>query len=572
MAKISIDATWLGQSKTGTAIYLLEILNCWNLNKELRNSFVIFRPTCSMVHFNEIGLDERFSYIDSPEDRRIRIFWQQLAMVKLLRDMSIDVHWGAGFVLPLLAKCPMVVTIHDLTFHKYPETHERIKRIYFPYMIQKAVRKAVAILTISENTRRDLCELFPLASCKTHVTTLAARSLSDDSSSPRESPLPSGLSKNSYFLSIGTIEPRKNLSRLLQAWSSLGSERRGCLKLVVVGLTGWMVDEIFDELSDGDKDGVIYLDYVPDTELKTLLKDAMALVYPSLYEGFGLPVVEAMSLGVPVITSDIGATREIGYGAAELVDPLSVQAIQDAIVRIATMPELRCQLSRSGKSRAASFSWSRAASATLSVLECAAMKTSDLSEPELNVANAEYFNYLRKRSFFGQFYRDFFLYPRVVGFLKGTTLDVGCGIGDMLEHRPNTIGVDINPYNVEFCKKRGLFASIMQEDSLPYEKETFDSVLLDNVLEHVADPTSLVAEIKRVLKPSGVLVIGVPGVKGQTADSDHKIYYNEVTLDALAVKSGFKVNRYMYAPLFRSNFLSRTLSQYCIYTQWQKSE
>lgn len=380
MSKIGIDATWLGQSKTGTTVYLLEILNCWNKNKELHNSFVIFRPISSALHFEELRLDERFIYVNSPEDRHIRIFWQQLTMAKLLKDMAIDVHWGAGFVLPLFVNCPMVVTIHDLTFHKYPEAHERIKRIYFPYMIRKSVSKSMAILTISESSRDDLCELFPQASRKTHVTKLAARSLLEETFFQSESVLPSGLSKNSYFLFVGTIEPRKNLSRLLQAWSHLDSELRGELKLVIVGLTGWMVDEVLDAISDGDKYGVVYLDYVSDTKLKTLLKGALALVYPSLYEGFGLPVIEAMSLGVPVITSDIGATREIGRGVAELVDPLSIRAIQDALTKIATMPEFRDQLSKLGKVRAGSFSWGSVASDTLSVLESTVMATPDLAE------------------------------------------------------------------------------------------------------------------------------------------------------------------------------------------------
>lgn len=570
MAKISIDATWLGKSKTGTAVYLLEILSSWNRDKNLKHVFVVLRPKNAALHFEGLGLDERFSYIDSPEDRRIRIFWQQLVMPKLLKDISTDVHWGAGFVLPLVAKCPMVVTIHDLTFQKYPETHERIKRFYFPYMIRKAVSKATAILTISESTRLDLCKLFPQASNKTHVTTLAARSLLDSSGNQAEVALPSGLREQDYLLFIGTIEPRKNLGRLLQAWNALDLVHRRELKLVLVGLTGWMVDDVLSSLSDGDKSGVVYLDYVSDRELKSLLKGALALVYPSLYEGFGLPVVEAMSLGVPVITSDIGATREIGEGASELVDPLSVQAIQDALIRVATMPELRSQLSRFGKARAALFSWSMTASGTLSVLECAAMNTSFENELKSNDLNAAYFNYLQKRSCFGRFYRSFLLYPRVVRLLKGAGLDVGCGIGDMLEHRPNTVGIDINPYNVAFCKKRGLVATVMQEDVLPYDKETFDSVLLDNVLEHITDPTSLIAEIKRVLRPDGMLVIGVPGLKGQAADFDHKVYYSEIALEALAEKSGFKVKKYIYAPLFRSAFLSRTLTQYCIYTQWQK--
>lgn len=149
-------------------------------------------------------------------------------------------------------------------------------------------------------------------------------------------------------------------------------------------------------------------------------------------------------------------------------------------------------------------------------------------------------------------------------------LDVGCGIGDMLVHRPNRVGIDINTYNVALCKKRGLVAIVMQEDALPYDKETFDSVLLDNVLEHIFELSKILSEIRRFLRPNGSPVISVLGLKGQAADLDHKVYYNETALEELEDKSGFQVNKNIYAPLFRSSFLSRCLTQYCIYTQWEK--
>ena len=182
----------------------------------------------------------------------------------------------------------------------------------------------------------------------------------------------------------------------------------------------------------------------------------------------------------------------------------------------------------------------------------------------------EYSEYLKRRSPLGLIYRKFFLFSRIDRLLKGSVLDVGCGIGDMLAFRSDAVGVDVNPHNVEFCRARGLNAHVMPFDRIPFQGENFDSVLLDNVLEHIAKPDFLLAEIKRVLRPNGILVIGVPGLKGQSADLDHKVYYDETALDALAEESGFKVMKYMYAPLFRSAFLSRTLAQYCIYTQWQK--
>ena len=181
-----------------------------------------------------------------------------------------------------------------------------------------------------------------------------------------------------------------------------------------------------------------------------------------------------------------------------------------------------------------------------------------------------YFEYLSQRSFLGRIYRNFILYPRLNKHLKGKTLDIGCGIGDMLSYRPNTIGLEINPFNVNYCKKKKLEAFLMRKGRIPFKDRSFDSILLDNVLEHIDAPTLLFNEIKRVIIPGGILLIGVPGAKGFESDSDHKIFYDEMKLKNLAKKFNFSVNYFFYTPLFRSIFLSKRLKQYCIYTQWKK--
>ena len=181
-----------------------------------------------------------------------------------------------------------------------------------------------------------------------------------------------------------------------------------------------------------------------------------------------------------------------------------------------------------------------------------------------------YFKYLSQRSFLGKIYRNFILFPRLNKYLKGKTLDIGCGIGDMLSYRPNTIGLDINPLNVNYCKKEKLEVFLMKNGCIPFEDRSFDSVLLDNVLEHISKPTLLFNEIKRVLKPGGIILIGVPGIRGFKSDADHKIFYDEMKLKNLARKFNFSVNYLFYTPLFRSIFLSKRLKQYCIYTQWKK--
>jgi SAM-dependent methyltransferase len=182
----------------------------------------------------------------------------------------------------------------------------------------------------------------------------------------------------------------------------------------------------------------------------------------------------------------------------------------------------------------------------------------------------QYSSYLTNRSWIGSLYRNLILYPRLCKYLKFKTLDVGCGIGDMLQFRPNTIGVDVNPFNVEICNDQGLPAQVMDVDLLPFTEGSFDSVLLDNVLEHIESPNELLREIYRVLVDGGLLVIGVPGMKGQNSDPDHVVYYDELALINLAANNNFVIKKFFYMPLFKSQWLSIKVRQYCIYSVWVK--
>lgn len=177
----------------------------------------------------------------------------------------------------------------------------------------------------------------------------------------------------------------------------------------------------------------------------------------------------------------------------------------------------------------------------------------------------QYFRHLMQRSRLGAVYRRRLLYPRLTKHLRGRLLDIGCGIGDMLAFRPNSVGVDVNPRTVNFCVQRGLHAELMMPDRLPFESATFDSAVLDNVLEHILDPAPLLAEVHRILKPEGLLLVGVPGSRGWKSDPDHKIYYDEASLAQCLSSAQFKCRRMFYTPLMRSSWLSRRLRQYCIY-------
>jgi SAM-dependent methyltransferase len=176
----------------------------------------------------------------------------------------------------------------------------------------------------------------------------------------------------------------------------------------------------------------------------------------------------------------------------------------------------------------------------------------------------EYYTYLRGRSLTGRLYRNLWLYPRLAGHLSGRVLDVGCGIGDMLRFRPETIGVDINPQTVAWCRHQGLAAHQMEPDKLPFAAGTFDGLILDNVLEHIAEPRPLLGEARRVLKPAGRVLAGVPGEKGYRSDPDHKIFYDEAGLVRLMEDNGFLCRTLLRMPLPLPG-LSAWMRQYCLY-------
>lgn len=181
----------------------------------------------------------------------------------------------------------------------------------------------------------------------------------------------------------------------------------------------------------------------------------------------------------------------------------------------------------------------------------------------------EYFTYLRGRGRLGYLYRTRYLYPKLSRHLAGHVLDIGCGIGDFLAYRPGTVGVDINPYTVDWCRQQGLDCQLIKTDLLPFDDCCFDGVVLDNVLEHLADPQLLLAEIKRVLKPGGCFLVGVPGQRGYECDPDHKVFYSAVDLDRVICAAGFSSNLIIYAPL-KSRWLDALLSQYCLYGVFER--
>lgn len=365
---ISIDASGLGAPKTGTTVYLAQILAHWNQNKSLNHHFTVFVAPKAARHLLELGLDARFTLLAAPNHKLLRVLWQQTLLPLHLKRLGIQVHWGPGFVLPLWCHCPAVVTIHDLTFQLFPAAHEPIKRYYFPFMIRRSVQKASKVLVISRTTMADLERIIPGSSAKAQLTLLAARPLPP--ANPTAQATQPAPPTTAYVLFVGTLEPRKNLTRLIQAWCSLPPTARGHTQLLVVGANGWMLDHL--QSTRKPSDNVQFMGSLSDETLAHHLRSALFFVYPSLYEGFGLPVLEAMSVGTPVLTSNLGALQEVAGHAAWLVNPHSQASIAQGLARLLQDPQLRASLRTAGLRRAAQFNWANTAHQTWQALQTAA--------------------------------------------------------------------------------------------------------------------------------------------------------------------------------------------------------
>ncbi len=263
----------------------------------------------------------------------------------------------------------LTTTVHDLTTLLMPELHMRQSVITDQSFFDNVVDKAAKIIAISENTKRDLISMRRIDESRISVIYPGideAHFLGDPTDGATRRARYS-LNKP-YLLTIGTLEPRKNIQRLLEAYSGLKSSQRAAYDWILVGMEGWLSPQQMSQLRSGVP-GVRWVGYVPKEDLVAIIAGAMLCVYPSLYEGFGFPVVECMAAGVPVIASRTGSLPEISGDAALLVDPLSTEEIRAAIERLLLSPETRRRMIEKGRNQAQRFHWMESARKTWTFFE-----------------------------------------------------------------------------------------------------------------------------------------------------------------------------------------------------------
>lgn len=332
----------------------------------------------------EAGEDELIAYVGKAVDRKLtgielcrapgsvqrpplRIAWELAALPLLARRHRLDLFHGTVNVLPAGLHCPAVVTIHDLAFLRYPEQVAKKRFHYLAQMVGRSARRADAVIVPSSATGEDVAELLKVRPERITVVPLGvSERFRPAKMAEIERVRGSCGLKRPFVLAVGTIEPRKNLARLVEAMAMHGSEIEE--DLVLAGPTGWLTEEIERSIAEsGLGDRIKRPGYIEDHDLPPLYSAASVVVMPSLYEGFGLPVLEAMACGAVVVTSNLTSLPEVAGDAAILVDPLSVDSIADGIRTAITDAGTRARLGKAARLQASKFTWSRTARETMAV-------------------------------------------------------------------------------------------------------------------------------------------------------------------------------------------------------------
>jgi glycosyltransferase involved in cell wall biosynthesis len=366
--RIALDAIPLVAAKTGIGHYtdaLAESL----ARLHSGNQYDLLSPFDFSFDFagdRPLNLNKQFIPV-----RRIFRKWWLLGLPALLRIYQTDVFHGTNYCVPVFAPCPTVVTIHDLSLFNQSHTHEAENVKRGKRRIPIMARRASMIIAPSEWTKKEVIERLGVRPEKVRVIYEAARK--------EMKPLPHHLCQDAlnkhqirrpYLLYVGTIEPRKNLLTMINAFDELLRTTPHRIQLVMCGGRGWLCDEVFQLVEKLKlQDSVRFTGYVEDADLPALYSAAEAFVYPSYYEGFGLPPLEAMACGAPVITSDVSSLPEVVGKAGLTHAPDDARALTGAMARLLGDETVREHFRREGFIQASQFSWDRAARETQAVYE-----------------------------------------------------------------------------------------------------------------------------------------------------------------------------------------------------------
>lgn len=362
--RIAVDAGSLSEKTTGIARYTFETLSHMS---RLGHKWYLYshRPIPTDFQFGSNVCVRHLNF----QTRGLGMLWAQTVLPYWALQNRTDLFWSPAHRIPQLLphRIARVVTIHDLVWKNAGLTMRPLNRWMDRCLMPMAVRHSDRIISVSEHTAKDLEREFPYARNKIRIIKEGV-TLFDEAPSSVDSLEWAARLNRPYILFVGTLEPRKNLDRLIAAYAQLPNETRDIADLVIVGGKGWgRVDPEDLSRHHGVSHRVKVLGYVTDAQLFFLYRNALFLAMPSLYEGFGLPLLEAMSTGVPVLTSKTSSMPEVAGGAAILVDPENIESISIGLRKLLVDKALRGLLREAGRKRACLFSWGITARKTLDV-------------------------------------------------------------------------------------------------------------------------------------------------------------------------------------------------------------
>jgi glycosyltransferase involved in cell wall biosynthesis len=364
--QIAIDAHHIGQHRTGTETYVYHLVKHLTRLKPNGNRYAVYLRAGQRVDDLEANSTfEPRKIAASTTPMRYGLFYP----LESWRGRFDLFH--SQLSLPPLLRCRAVLTVYDLAYERFPQFFRRRIQRQLQVLVPWSCRRADSIITISESSKRDLVELYKINPQRITVTYPGAAEMYRpmDAAQARGRLEQAYGIHGSFILYVGNLDPRKNLARLVEAFVELKQRNAIAQKLVIVGQKGWHT-AIFSAIRNFPMEREIVLTgYVPSADLPAFYNSASVTIYPSLFEGFGLPVVEAMACGAPVITSIGSSLEEIASGAAELVDPYSVSSIAAAMETVANSEARQRQLREAGLARAAGFSFQKMAEQTREVYQ-----------------------------------------------------------------------------------------------------------------------------------------------------------------------------------------------------------
>lgn len=355
--------------KVGVSVYTTNLLYYWRKKANPELKFKVFlrkKPLSDLPQANE-----HLSYEVVIGER----LWSQIflpARLHLKRD--IDVFFTPAHYAPRLCPVPVVVTIHDLSYFYYPEEFLKKDLYKLENWTKYSVQKANKIIAVSQNTKKDLSKFYIVPDNKVKVIYNGYEKLSQNldlriKNYELNSNLKFKIEPSKYILYVGTLQPRKNVPILIRAFNKF-RQNNSKFKLVIVGRKGWLYREIFELVEQLEiENDVVFTDYVPDAKLVELYRNAFCFVLPSLYEGFGIPVLEAMSYDCPVISSNASSLPEIGGNACLYFNPENERELLKKLIDLKESKTLRSDLIRKGEEQIKKFSWQKCADETLEVIK-----------------------------------------------------------------------------------------------------------------------------------------------------------------------------------------------------------